>query len=247
MSLVILYEDEALIAIDKPPKRLVHRSYLARQERSVMEDLRDQIGAWVYPAHRLDRPTSGVLLFAKSAEVARSLGERFQAHEVEKRYLALVRGWALEPFEVDRPLKEPLDKLGDAHVERDKPAQEARSAFKPLARFELPVTFGRFPSARYSLIEAQPFTGRRHQLRRHLHGATHPIIGDTSYGRTEHNKYFREHWGCDRLSLAATVMRLKHPLSGAPLELKAPLSGDLRRVVSALWGEGSLISYERES
>lgn len=245
MSLIVLFEDEELIAIDKPPKRLVHRSYLARRERSVMEELRDQLGAWVYPVHRLDRPTSGVLLFAKSSEVARVLSQQFERHEVTKRYVALVRGWVLAPFEVDRALKEPHDKLGDTYSDPDRPAQQARSLFWPLARAELPVSFGRFPTARYSLVEARPLTGRRHQLRRHLHGATHPIIGDTSYGRTEHNRHFRDAWSCDRLLLASVELTVSHPRSEELIKIYAPLSGDFKRVVSALWpsegAHGSLL------
>jgi len=239
LSVHIIYQDQELVAIDKPPKRLVHRSYLARHERSIMEDLRDQLGEWVYPVHRLDRPTSGVLLFARSSEVARVVSESFQRHEVSKRYVALVRGWAHEPFTVDRPLKEPHDKLGDTLSDPERPAQEAKSSFEPLARLELPVSFGRFPTARYSLIEARPHTGRRHQLRRHLHGATHPIIGDTSYGRTEHNRYFRERWRCDRLLLASVELSLSHPSSGERLSLRAPLSGDFERLVRALWATRS--------
>lgn len=239
MSLHVIYEDETLVAIDKPPRRLVHRSYLARHERSVMEDLRDQLGAWVYPVHRLDRPTSGVLLFAKSSEVARVLSGSFERQEVTKRYVALVRGWVHEPFTVDRPLKEPHDKLGDTLSDPERPAQEAKSFFAPLERLELPVSFGRFPTARYSLVEARPHTGRRHQLRRHLHGATHPIIGDTSYGRTEHNRYFRERWGSDRLLLASVELSLAHPTSGQTLTLRAPISGDFERLIRDLWSASS--------
>jgi tRNA pseudouridine65 synthase len=235
--LKVIYQDEALIAIDKPPKRLVHRSYLARRERSVMEDLRDQVGAWVYPAHRLDRPTSGVLLFSTSSEIARALAEQFERREVSKRYLALVRGYLNEPQLIDHALKEPHDKLGDAHADPDRPAQEAQSEVRPVARVELPVSLGPFPTTRYSLVEATPLTGRRHQLRRHLHFITHPIIGDTSYGRTEHNRYFRQEWSCDRLLLASVSLSLTHPTTGEPLTLHAPLSGDFERVVRAFWPE----------
>lgn len=239
MSLSILYEDEDLIAIDKPPKRLVHRSYLARHERSVMEDLRDQIGSWVYPVHRLDRPTSGVLLFAKSADVAHRLSLLFEQHEVSKRYLALVRGWVLYPFEVNRALKEPHDPFGDTFSNPQRPAQDAQSKFTPLAKIDIPVDFGPFPTARYSLVEAQPLTGRRHQLRRHLHGATHPIIGDTSYGRTEHNQYFREELSCDRLLLAATELCLIHPISGVSLKINASVSGDFERIIRRFWSDSA--------
>jgi tRNA pseudouridine65 synthase len=100
---------------------------------------------------------------------------------------------------------------------------------------ELPVSLSKFPTSRYSLVEARPLTGRRHQLRRHLHFITHPIIGDTSYGRTEHNRYFRDTHACDRLLLAAISLRLPHPLTGEPLELSAPLSGDFGRLIELLW------------
>ncbi len=233
----VLYEDEALVIVDKPPKTLVHRSALSPRDYPLMSILRDQLGCWVYPAHRLDRATSGAISFTKSPEHARALAGAFERREVEKRYWALVRGYAPDELESHLPLKEPLDPIADALADADKGAQEAHTTARCLARAELPIAVGRYPTARYSLVEATPHTGRRHQLRRHLHHLTHPIIGDTSYGRTEHNRLFRERFSCDRLLLAAVYLALPHPATGERVEVRAPLTGEFERVARALFSE----------
>lgn len=236
----VLYEDEALVIVDKPPKVLVHRSALSPHDYPLMWTLRDQIGRWVYPAHRLDRATSGAIAFTTSPEHARALALSFERREVEKRYWALTRGYAPDEAEVHIPLKEPLDEIADALADPNKSAQEAHTSARCLARVELPIAVGRYPTTRYSLVEAIPHTGRRHQIRRHLHHLTHPIIGDTSYGRTEHNRLFRESFSCDRLLLAAVSLTVPHPVTGAHITARAPLSGDFERVVRALFPALSL-------
>jgi len=231
----VLYEDEALVIVDKPPKTLVHRSALSPGDYPLMWTLRDQLGCWVYPAHRLDRATSGAIAFTKSPAHARALAASFERREVEKRYWAVVRGYAPEEVEVCAPLLEPLDDLGDPLADRGKGPQEARSSVRCLSRVELPIPVGRYPTTRYSLVEAVPHTGRRHQLRRHLHHITHPVVGDTSYGRTEHNQLFRDRFGCDRLLLAAVSLVVPHPVTGARVAVAAPVTGVFEGVVRALF------------
>ena len=139
MTLRLLYQDEYLVAIDKPAGLLVHRSWLDRHETQfAMQRTRDLIGQHVYPVHRLDRPTSGVLLFALDPQTARTLGEDFAQHRVQKEYLALVRGWTPEQLFIDYPLKEELDKIADKFATVDKPAQEAQTQLQRLQTVEMP-------------------------------------------------------------------------------------------------------------
>ena len=235
-ALTILYQDDWLVAIDKPAGLLVHPSRIARQEtRSAMMLLRDQLGRWVYPLHRLDRPTSGVLLFALSPEVARQMGEQFSTQRVHKRYLAVVRGYTDDQGLVDHPLQEKHDRMTDARARSDKPAQPARTAYTTLGRVELPWPLPPFASSRYSLLEARPLSGRKHQLRRHFKHLSHPIIGDTSYGKSVHNRLFQQHLGSGRLLLAAVALSFEHPESGQTCRVVAPLSDEFLHIVNGLW------------
>ena len=257
--LEILYRDDWLIAIHKPSGLLVHRSPIAtHEERFAVQLLRDQIGRRVYPAHRLDRGTSGVLLFALEREVARTLAQRFESQAVDKRYLAIVRGHPpehglidhalvrrLDPVEVRRgkgtgardTLPEDLDE-GDAtdaaaHV-MEPVAQPAITQFRRLATVELPHAVDRYPTSRYALVELFPETGRRHQIRRHLKHIAHPIIGDATYGKGRHNRLFQELFGSHRLLLACTRLALAHPVTEAPLEIVAPVAEDFATVLEGL-------------
>ncbi|WP_406666627.1 tRNA pseudouridine(65) synthase TruC [Gallaecimonas sp. GXIMD1310] len=223
MNLPVLYQDQHLVIIDKPAGMLVHRSKIAAGERVfAMQTLRDQLGQHVFPVHRLDRPTSGLLLFALSAEVARALTTQFTSRQVQKSYLTLVRGWVREAATLDYPLQEEHDPiLGKATA--DKAAQTAVTAYAPLAQVELPLPVGRYPTARYSLLACAPHTGRRHQLRRHFHHLSHPIIGDTTHGDGRHNRLFRHQLGFDDLALRAWRLCFHHPVSGQILDIEAPL------------------------
>ncbi|MCH8536169.1 MAG: tRNA pseudouridine(65) synthase TruC [Alkalimonas sp.] len=223
-ELSILFQDEYLVAVDKPAGMLVHRSFLDRHEtRFVMQTLRDQIGQHVYPIHRLDRPTSGVLLFALSSEVARLLSEQNAQQHWFKGYLAVVRGYIEQPGTLDYPLKEQLDKLGDKYADPDKAAQDAITDYRPLATVELPIPVSRYPAARYSLVALSPRTGRKHQLRRHLAHLRHPIVGDTSHGDGKHNRLFREHLHCHRMLLIAKELQFNHPITGEAVSIRCPL------------------------
>ena len=213
-GLTILFRDECLIAVDKPSGLAVHRGW-AREHDVAMVRLRDQIGAHVFPVHRLDRATSGVLLFALSAETAGRVCQSFAAGMVEKTYLALVRGVPPEEILVDHPLP-PGE---DPHAPRV-------SAQTRVLRREV---FGR-----YSLVEALPLTGRLHQVRRHLKHISCPLIGDVNYGKGEHNRLFREHHGLHRLFLHATRLRLPHPDRLGQLDISSPLPAQLAAVLQAL-------------
>jgi tRNA pseudouridine65 synthase len=211
--LEILYRDEHLIAIDKPAGLLVHRSDIDRHEtRFAVQLLRDQIGRRVQPVHRLDKGTSGVLLFAFTSEVARALERQFASGAVHKTYLAVVRGWPAESGVIDHALTRQYDDYGRSL--RDAEAQPALTRYRRLATVELPVRIDRYPTSRYALMALQPLSGRQHQLRRHMKHISHPIIGDATHGKGVHNRYFQHALGCHRLLLASVHMAFCHPLSG---------------------------------
>jgi len=225
--LPILYRDDHLVAVRKPPGLLVHRTALARGEsRFALQLLRDQLGRHVYPVHRLDRPTSGVLLFALDSDTARELGEAFAAHRVHKRYLAVVRGVGPERDRLDGPLREE----DGARPKAEMPAQPALTEVRRLDGVELPVSVDRYPTTRYSLMEARPLTGRRHQIRRHLSRRGYPIIGDAKHGKGVHNRFFRERLDCPRLLLAAVELHVWHPRAAATLCLRGALEPDMQRL-----------------
>jgi tRNA pseudouridine65 synthase len=237
--LTVLYRDDYLIAIDKPAGLLVHPSWIDKGEtRCAMMLLRDQIGQYVYPVHRLDKPTSGVLLFALSPEIARRLTESFTEKRVEKHYLAVVRGYTDNAGRIDHSLKEKLDKMTDRQARQDKPPQPAVTEYRRLATLELPLRVDRYPTSRYSLVEARPLTGRKHQIRRHFKHLSHPIIGDTSYGKSSHNRLFAEHFDSHRMLLAATRLALAHPVTGEPLRLEAGLDPCFSSVLASFQDNG---------
>ena len=236
--LEIIYQDDWLVAVNKPSGWLVHRSWLDRDEKVVvMQTVRDQIGQHVHPVHRLDRGTSGVLLFALDRDVGRVLSAQFETQQVDKTYLAVVRGHPEEAGVIDHPLTRQYDDYEFRAPDTVGEAQSAITRYRRLATVELPYRVDRYPTSRYALLELKPETGRRHQLRRHLKHLAHPIIGDATYGKGRHNRLFQELFGCHRLLLACLEMRLTHPLSGEPLTLTAPLADDFVSVLDALGRE----------
>ncbi|QDP01666.1 tRNA pseudouridine(65) synthase TruC [Thalassotalea sp. PS06] len=231
----ILYQDEYLVAVNKPSGLFVHRSYLDRHEKYfALQLVRDQVGQYVYPLHRLDRPTSGVLLFALTQDVARLMGEQFTENRIQKTYLSMCRGFTPDSGEIDYPLKEKLDKLGDKYVSEDKPAQEAVSHFQTLAQASLPIPVGKFPTVRYSLVKLKPKTGRRHQLRRHMAHLRHPMLGDINYGDNKQNPFFGEHFGFRRLMLHAWQLDFQHPITDKKVNIRAPLDSQWQQVMQSL-------------
>lgn len=220
----IIYQDQWLVAINKPSGLLVHRSMIDRHEtRFAIQLLRDQIGQPVFPLHRLDKPTSGVLVFALSSEVAKLAGEQFQEGRISKTYHAIVRGYVPESGLIDHPLKEKLDKIADRKARRNKPAQVAVTEYHRLATVELPIAIDRYPCSRYSLVEAKPGTGRKHQIRRHMKHISHPIIGDAKHGKGKHNRYFAENFAADRILLHCSKLAMVHPVTGEPIAFYAPM------------------------
>jgi len=228
MQLSVIYQDEYLVAINKPPGLLVHRSMLDKQETEfAIQLLRDQIGQYVFPVHRLDKPTSGVLIFALSADIAKKLGEQFAAQIIEKTYLAIVRGHIMDEGEIDYALKEKHDKIADKMTKLDKSAQQAVTGFNCLDKFELPFAVSKYASARYSLVQLTPKTGRKHQLRRHLAHINHPIVGDTAHGDGKHNTFIRKQFNFHQLALTCKSMLLTHPVSKAQLVLRCDLDKNI--------------------
>ena len=232
----IVYQDEDIVAIHKPAGMLMHRHMEApSQPSAVLQAARDQIGRYIFPVHRLDCPTSGVLVFALNREMARNMAARFAAHQVEKHYVAVLRG-TLEPSGIiDYALTRDALQAREHGV-----LKQARTVYRRLATVEVPAAVGKYQTGRYSLAAITPQTGRMHQIRRHFHHISHPIIGDTTYGDGRHNRFFKEYFGCGRLLLAAVELRFTHPRTAQPLRLIAPLSSDFACVVRRLGWEGAL-------
>ncbi|MGJ8526335.1 tRNA pseudouridine synthase C [Halomonadaceae bacterium LMG 33818] len=230
----VLYQDSALVLVNKPAGVLVHRSALDRHApRILLQELRDQIGQRVYPVHRLDRPTSGIMVFALSNDVASQLSQQWRNHQVEKHYLAVVRGYAPETVQVEIALREE-DGL---RPKAENPAMAATTMLRRLETVELPVCVDRYPTSRYSLVAARPLTGRRHQIRRHLSHIGHPIIGDAKHGKGVHNRYFKQHYFVDfpssaRLLLAATMLRFTHPITSQLVSATAPPEDDFMALMN---------------
>lgn len=226
MSLTILYQDDHYVAVHKPANVLVHRTWLAsRDERFVLQLLRDQLGQRVYPVHRLDRATDGVLLFGLNSEAVSALAVPFEAGDVNKDYWAIVRGWVDERGLIDHPVR---DK--DEGTE----PKAAQTAYQRLADVEIPVAVDRYPNSRYSWVRAQPKTGRRHQIRQHFKHIGHPLIGDTSYGKGPHNRFFRDRFGINRLLLMSRRLAFTHPYSGEWVEIVAEPTADWRQLCDQL-------------
>ncbi len=205
----------------------MHPTRLCAGEAALLQRVRDGLGAWVYPVHRLDRPTSGVLVFGRSPEAASRLATQFRDREVAKDYLAVMRGYTAAAGMIDYPVEDPLGR-----------SRPARTRFRQLARVELPFAVGRYATSRYSLVQVTPDTGRWRQIRRHFHHISHPLIGDTTHGEGRHNRFFRVHYGVGELLLSARRLRFTHPFTGARCELVAPLREGWRGLFQAFDWQG---------
>jgi len=202
----ILYCDSDLVAIDKPPGLLVHATALdAHETRTAVDLLRRQMNEAVVPVHRLDKGTSGVLLFARHPAAARQWAMAFQAGQVRKHYVALVRGWPPARGSISYPLARDPE-LASA----GQPRLEATTEFERLACFEWPFQVdAAHATSRYALVCAQPQEGRRHQIRRHFKHIAHPLIGDATHGKGPHNRAVARWLGTQRLWLHACALELE--------------------------------------
>ncbi|MFS4460357.1 pseudouridine synthase [Bdellovibrio sp. HCB2-146] len=213
----LLYQDEHFVAVHKPSGYHVHPPEDPRikvaKDHICLYRVRDMMKQYVYPVHRLDAATSGVLLFALSSEAASKLCHLFAQGETEKVYHAVARGWTPQEGRIDLPLE--LDSTGVP--------VPASTLYQRLGTIEFPVPVGKkFKSARYSLLEVRPLTGRYHQIRRHFNRISHPLLGDAYHGDSHHNRFFRETVGIPGLCLRASKLKITHPWSGAEVALLAP-------------------------
>jgi len=214
MEIELLYEDAYCLVVNKPSNLLVHHSYYARNidEQSLLQLLRDQGHPAVFPVHRLDRKTSGLLLLAKDREYVPAFQALFDQQEIAKKYLALLRGHVVSSGEISSPVKNDRGNY-----------KEALTLFRTIQHLELDIPVQPYPTARYSLVEFTPKTGRMHQLRIHANKISHPIIGDPKYGNRHHNHMFAETLGLTHLFLHAHALAFTHPFTGQQLELQARL------------------------
>ncbi len=221
-ELKIIYESDELIAINKPHGLLVHRSRIANDATIfALQLVRDHLGHWVYPVHRLDRKTSGVLLFAKSEKTNSIIQQQFREHQVKKTYKAIVRGYVRESLTIDYPLTE------------NGKTQEAMSHITPLQYFEIPVPFGKFKTSRYSLIQINPSTGRFHQIRKHMKHIFHPILGDRPHGCNKQNKLWKEKFGLSKMMLHARELTFQCS-KGKKIKIQATESDEFLRILTIL-------------
>ncbi len=220
----ILFQDEHLVAINKPPGLMVHRSAIAGgAERYALQMLRDQIHQRVHPCHRLDRKTSGVLLFAKDGEASKLMQSLFARNQVQKNYLAIVRGFTESHGQIKHPL-----------VADNGRQQEAITNYTTLAQTEISVPSGKHNTSRYSLVLVKPETGRTHQIRRHFAHICHPIIGDRPHGCNKQNRLFKEKWNMTTMMLHALTLSFNHPRSNVPIRINAPLQTEFTRMMQEL-------------
>ncbi len=233
-SLDILYQDPDIVIVHKPSGLLVHPSPVDRHEtRSVVTLLQSRLGQPVYPVHRLDKPTSGALLVALNSAAARKLSYQFETGQVAKTYMAIVRGWPA----LGGLTRHALSHIDDCNSRRRDHTrrQDALTLWHRQAICELPISAdGRHPTSRYALVSLYPRTGRRHQLRRHMKHISHPIIGDSSYGKGAHNRLFRQEFQIHRLLLASTRLCFEHPSEGHKLAIDCPLASELQTLVERI-------------
>jgi tRNA pseudouridine65 synthase len=222
----ILYQDEYIVAINKPYGYFVHKSSLdATSDKIIMYLLRDHLGQKVYPAHRLDRKTSGVLLFALDEATHKALSIDFQERKIEKKYQAIVRGHTPITSTITYPL---IDEKGR---ERD-----AITHFTTLKHGEIPLSSNpKFKTSRYSLIDINPETGRMHQIRRHMSHIFHPIIGDRPHGCNKQNRFFLEQFNFSEMLLHANTLKLCHPVDNNDILISAPYSPEFQRMLTLIF------------
>lgn len=278
--LEIIYQDKDLVVVNKPAGLLVHKSAMDRHETQfALQMTREQIGQRVFPVHRLDKPTSGLLVFALNRNAAREISLQFQENQVKKVYLAVVRGYLQGTGIIDHWLKnikkgklknrfthggsQTVHKNGypqcntaceqspdgrgyqGGSMEPLCPKQSAVTNYTGLATVELPVCVDRYPTSRYSLVALYPGTGRRHQLRRHMKHIFHPIVGDTIYGKSCHNDFFKNKFYCKGLLLCAVNICFSHPVTGTKINLWAPPDKRFQLALTRLGWEGAVVNFNK--
>ncbi len=221
----IIFEDPHFVAIDKPPSYHVHppenKQWKVPRDRVCLYLVRNLIKGYVYPIHRLDAATGGVLIFAKQPEAAGRVQALIQSQSITKKYLTVTRGYTPDENVIEKPL---LSDSSDLML-------PSRTEFKTLARLELPNAVGKkHQSARYSLIEVEPKTGRYHQIRRHFASESHPIIGDIKHGDSHHNRFFREQLNLSGLLLHSFELSFKHPYTNDFIKIKTSWSDRWKNV-----------------
>jgi len=230
----ILFRDDELLGVNKPAGVPVHGSrILEDQPETLIALVRLLEGGAVHPVHRLDRPVSGVMLLARSKQMLALMSQQFENREVGKCYLAVARGWTDPEGTISHALYPPRDERKPASI-----AREAVTHYQRIARVEIPVPVPPYPTARYSLLALYPETGRRHQLRRHMKHISHHLLGDTTYGRGDHNQVFRKELSCRRLLLHAWSLEFFHPDTQKQVLIQAPLDPEFQAVIEAFeWGD----------
>jgi len=197
-----------------------------------LQRLRDQLGEYVYPIHRLDKPSSGLILFGLNPTVAANIQRQMETNTATKEYLLICRGFTPNSGLIDYPLKPIDDFKNKKNVNKiDKPAQEAVTEFTRIDTIEIPVAIDKYPSSRYSFVRAKILTGRKHQIRRHMKHISHPIIGCPKYGKSTHNRYFAGTLQAPRLLLHSYKMRLVHPVTNKELYISAMPRGSFKALI----------------
>jgi len=209
------------VAVNKRSGLVVHPTKLAPDAIAVLPSLRKQLGCYVYPVHRIDRGTSGIVLFGLSSEAASRLGEQMRSREVDKQYLAVVRGYIEDEGRVDHAIED---------AEKANGKVDSITDYVCVSRVEIPYAVGPYEKSRYSLALAKPLTGRRHQIRKHFAHLRHPIIGDTNYGDNDHNKLYRKAFRCGRLLLMASALSFDHPYTGERVDVTCPVPKSIERL-----------------
>ncbi|MGZ3768114.1 MAG: pseudouridine synthase [Bdellovibrio sp.] len=226
-KLKILFQDEHFFAIDKPSGFFVHppelSPYPVPKEKICIHVLKKIMGQDVFPVHRLDAPTSGVILFTTSSRATRELSRLFMERKLRKTYHAVVRGWLDDHGSIQLPLE----------AGKEKNLVEAVTIFKTVKQIEVAFPVGKkYPTARYSLLEINPVTGRWHQIRRHFDRIAHPLLGDIEHGDSHHNRFFRDNLNIRGLCLKASAIELEHPWTGEQLKIESPLCEKWERIYS---------------
>ncbi|MBL4594030.1 MAG: pseudouridine synthase [Flavobacteriales bacterium] len=221
-TIEIIYEDEYMVVINKPNNFLIHQSHYARniKETTLIQFLQQQLGYPIYPVHRLDRKTSGIMILIKNKDIVAQFQALFTDNSIQKTYYAIVRGFSNKSGVIDSPVKN-----DDTGVYKD-----AITHYKSIEQIELAIPVHPYEHSRYSLIKLAPKTGRMHQLRKHLNKISHPIVGDYKYGDRFHNRMFETEFRCEYLFLHAFSLDFIHPISKEKCHFEAKFPFDWHRI-----------------